>query len=152
MFDKLLPQPIDNTYRGYKVALWLFGLVVGVRITQSILVIFNGYSTARDADGIPLDTYTPAAAQTVVALFAQGSLWRLTFCLLCVLVLVRYRSAIPLMFTLLLVNYLAGQLILQFVPVIRTGTPPGPIVNLIMFALMIVGLALSLRSRGTRSQ
>jgi len=152
MFDKLLPQPIDNTYRGYKVALWLFGLVVGVRITQSILVIFNGYSTARDADGIPLDTYTPAAAQMVVALFAQGSLWRLTFCLLCVLVLVRYRSAIPLMFTLLLVNYLAGQLILQFVPVIRTGTPPGPIVNLIMFALMIVGLALSLRSRGTRSQ
>jgi len=152
MFDKLLPQPIDNTYRGYKVALWLFGLVVGVRITQSILVIFNGYSTARDADGIPLDTYTPAAAQLVVALFAQASLWRLTFCLLCVLVLVRYRSAIPLMFTLLLVNYLAGQLILQFVPVIRTGTPPGPIVNLIMFALMIVGLALSLRSRGTRSQ
>ena len=152
MFDKLLPQPIDNTYRGYKVALWLFGLVVGVRITQSILVIFNGYSTARDADGIPLDTYTPAAAQMVVALFAQASLWRLTFCLLCVLVLVRYRSAIPLMFTLLLVNYLAGQLILQFVPVIRTGTPPGPIVNLIMFALMIVGLALSLRSRGTRSQ
>src|SRR5437773_3199187 len=152
MFDRLLPQPIDNPYRGYKVALWLFGLVVGVRITQSLLVIFNGYSTARDADGIPLDTYTPAAAQTVVALFAQGSLWRLTFCLLCVLVLVRYRSAIPLMFTLLLVNYLAGQLILQFVPVIRTGTPPGPIVNLIMFALMIVGLALSLRSRGTRSQ
>ena len=152
MFDKLLPQPIDNTYRGYKVALWLFGLVVGVRITQSILVIFNGYSTARDADGIPLDTYTPAAAQTVVALFAQGSLWRLTFCLLCVLVLVRYRSAIPMMFTLLLLNYLAGQLIFQFVPVIRTGTPPGPIVNLIMFALMIIGLALSLRSRGIRSQ
>ena len=152
MFDKLFPQPIDNTYRGYKVALWLFGLVVGVRITQSILVIFNGYSTARDADGIPLDTYTPAAAQMVVALFAQASLWRLTFCLLCVLVLVRYRSAIPFMFALLLVNYLAGQLILQFVPVIRTGTPPGPIVNLIMFALMIIGLALSLRSRGTRSQ
>ena len=152
MFDKLLPQPIDNTYRGYKVALWLFGLVVGVRITQSMLVIFNGYSTARDADGIPLDTYTPAAAQMVVALFAQASLWRLTFCLLCVLVLVRYRSAIPFMFALLLVNYLAGQLILQFVPVIRTGTPPGPIVNQIMFALMIVGLALSLRSRGIRSQ
>jgi hypothetical protein len=150
MFDKLLPQPIGNTYRGYKVALWLFGLVVGVRITQSVLIIFNGYSTARDADGIPLETYTPAAAQTVVAILAQGSLWRLTFCSLCVLVLVRYRSAIPLMFVLLLLNYLAGQLIYQFVPLARTGTPPGPIVNLIMFALMIIGLLLSLRSRGLR--
>jgi hypothetical protein len=151
MFDKLLPQRIDNTYRGYKVALWLFGLIVGVRITQSVLVIFNGYSTAMGADGIPLDTYSPAASQTVVALFAQGALSRLIISLLCVLILVRYRSAIPFMFVLLLLNYLAGQLIFQFVPLARTGTPPGLVVNLIMFALMIIGLTLSLRSRGTRS-
>ena len=151
MFDKLIPQRIDNTYRGYKVALWLFGLIVGVRITQSVLVIFNGYSTAKNADGIPLDTYTPAAAQTVVALFTQGALSRLIISLLCVLVLVRYRSAIPFMFVLLMLNYLASQLIFQFVPVVRTGTPPGPIVNLIMFALMIIGLVLSLRSRGIRT-
>src|SRR4051794_12221384 len=116
MFNSLLPRPIDNTYRGFKIALWLFGLVVGVRITQSVLVIFNGYSTARDADGIPLDAYAPAAAQTVVALFAQGALSRLLISLLCVLVLVRYRSAVPLMFVLLLLNYLVGQLIFQFVP------------------------------------
>jgi hypothetical protein len=147
MFDKLLPQPIDNTYRGYKIALWLFGLVVGMKITQSVVVIFNGYSTARDADGIPVDTYTPAAAQTVVALFAQGSLWRLIFCLLCVIILVRYRSAIPLMFSLLALNYLAGELIYRFTPLVRTATPPGPIVNLILFTLTIIGLALSLRSR-----
>ena len=151
MFEKLLPQSIDNTYRGYKVAIWLFGLVVGMRIAQSLFVIFNGYSTARDADGIPLDTYTPAAAQTAVALFAQGSLWRLTVCAVCVLVLVRYRSAIPLMLSLLMLNYLAGQLIFQFVPLVRTGTPPGPIVNLVLFALTIIGLVLSLRSRGTRT-
>lgn len=144
MVDRLLPRHIDNTYRGYKLALWLFGLVVAVRIAQSVSIIFRGYSTARDADGIPLDTYTPAAAQTVVAVFAQGSLWRLIFCVLCVLVLVRYRSAVPLMFALLLLNYLASQLIFQLVPLVRMGTPPGPIVNFIMFVLMIVGLALSL--------
>jgi hypothetical protein len=151
MFDKLLPQRIDNTYRGYKVALWLFGLVVGVMIVQGVVVIFNGYSTVRDADGIALDTYTPAAAQTVLALWAQRGLSRLILGSLCILALVRYRSAIPLMFVLLMLNYLAGQLIFQFVPPVRTGTPPGPIVNLIMFALMLIGLALSLRSRGARS-
>ena len=151
MVDKLLPQRIDNAYRGYKVSLWLFGLVVGVRITQSVLVIFNGYSTARDADGISLDAYTPAAAQTVVALFAQGALSRLLISLLCILVLVRYRSAIPLMFVLLLLNYLASQLIFQFVPLARTGTPPGPVVNFVLFALTAIGLVLSLWSRGTRS-
>jgi hypothetical protein len=147
MLDKLLPQPIDNTYRGYKVALWLFGLVVGVRILQSLAVIFNGYSTARDADGIPLDTYPPAAAQTAVALFAQASLWRLTFCSVCVLVLAHYRSAVPLMFLVLMLNFLAAQLLFQFVPLVRTGTPPGPYVNLAQLALTIIGLALSLRSQ-----
>lgn len=151
MFDKLLPQRIDNTYRGYKVALWLFGLIVAVRITQSVLAIFNSYSTARNADGIPLDTYTPAAAQTVVALFTQGALSRLIISLLCVLVLVRYRSAIPFMFALLMLNYLASKLIFQFVSLVSTGTSPAFIVNMTMFALMIIGLALSLRSRATPS-
>jgi hypothetical protein len=151
MLDRLLPQRIDNTYRGYKIALWLFGLVVGVMITQSVAVIFNGYSTVVNADGIPLDTYPPAAAQTIVALFALRSLLRLIIALLCVLVLVRYRSAIPFMFAVLVLNFLATQLILQFIPMVRTGRPPGPIVNLIMFALMIIGLVLSLRSRSIRA-
>ncbi|MBZ5538341.1 MAG: hypothetical protein LAO31_20505 [Acidobacteriia bacterium] len=95
MFNQLLPQHIDNTYLGHKLALWLFALVVSVMITQSVLVVFTGYSTVRNADGIPLDVYTPAAAQTVVALFALRALSGLIISLLCALVLLRYRSAIP---------------------------------------------------------
>jgi hypothetical protein len=151
MFDKLLPPAFDNTYRGYSAALWLFGLVAGVKIVQSLAVIVNGYGTARDADGIPIAIYTPDAAQQMVALFAQGSLWRLTFSLFCVVVLMRYRSAVPLMLVLLLLNYLASQLIFQLVPLARTGTPPGPYVNFGLFALTIVGLILSLRSPTMRT-
>lgn len=147
MFSKLFPQPIDNTYHGYKAALWLFGLVVAMRIVQSVLIIFNGYSVAKDADGIPLDTFPPAAAQTVVALFALSALYRLILSLLCLLVLVRYRRAIPLMFAVLALNYLAAQIILRFLPLASVGTPPGPVVNLATLALVLVGLALSLRSR-----
>ena len=147
MLDELLPQRLDNEYRGSKLALWLFGLVVAMKSTQSLAIIFNGYATARDADGIPLDSYTPAVAQTVVAVFAQGSLWRLFFCFLCVLVHIRYRNAVPLMFALLALNYLAAQLVLKFVPLLRVGDPVGPLVNLILFAVMLVGLGLSLRRR-----
>jgi hypothetical protein len=150
MLDKLLPQSFDNRYRGYKAALWLLGLVAGVKIVQSLGVIFNGYGTAVAADGIPLNAYTPEAAQQMVALFAQGSLWRLTFGLFCVVVLMRYRSAVPIMLVLLLLNYLASQLIFEFVPLVRTGTPPGPYVNFGLFALTILGLVLSLRNRTIR--
>ena len=148
MFDKLLPQPIDNTYSGSKIALWLFGLIVSVQILQSVMVILNGQMTAQSADGIPLETYPAAAAQTILAIFMISSLRRLIISLICAVVLFRYRSAVPLMFVVLGLSSLGGQLILQFVPIVRVGTPPGVIMNLIMFGLIIVGLALSLLGRG----
>ncbi len=151
MFENLLPRTIDNTYRGYKATLWLLALVAAMMITQGLFIIFNGYSIVMSADGIPLETYPPAAAQTVVALWAQRGLSRLVISSLCVLVLIRYRSAVPLMFILLVLNYLAGELIFRFVPVARTGTPPGPVVNLVMFTLICIGLVLSLRGRGLRT-
>jgi len=147
--DRLLPPIIDISYRGSRVALWIFGLVVGMKATQSIMIIFNGHRTATDADGIPLDTYPAAAAQTVLALFAQGSLWRLLFCVLGVAVLVRYRGALPLMFALFLLQYLASQLLLQLVPLVHVGTPPGPIANMVLAALMLAGLVLSLQREGS---
>jgi hypothetical protein len=146
MFDKLLPGSIDNTYRGHKAALWLFGVVVGLRTLQSLAVLFNSYSTAIKADGLPLDSYAPGAAQNVVALFALSSLWRLTFCLVCLLVLARYRSGVPLMLAVLTLNFLAAQLLFHFLPLVRTGTPPGPYINLAQFALTVIGLVLSLWS------
>ena len=148
MLNQLLPARLDNTYRGRKLALWLFGVVVLIKSIQSVAIMVNGYSIARSADGIPLETYPPAAAQTILALFAIFSLNRLLISLICVLVLVRYRSAIPSMFVVLALGYLGGEIILRFIPIVRVGTPPGPIVNLIMFALMIVGLALSVWKRG----
>ena len=149
MVDKLLPQPIDNTYSGSKIALWLFGLIVFVHIVQSVMVIVNGYSIAQSADGIPLETYPAAAAQTILAIFTVSALRRLIISLICAVVLFRYRSAVPLMFVVLGLSYLGGQVIFQFVPIVRVGTPPGVVMNLIMFGLTIVGLALSLWSRGS---
>ena len=148
--SQLLPPRIDNTYRGRKLALWLFGIVVTVRILQSLVVIFNGHYVVQSADGVPIESFTPPAAQTVVALFALSALSRLFIFLLGVLTLVRYRSVIPFMFAFLIVYYLAGQLLLQFVPIVRVGTPRGPLVNLILFFLLVIGLALSLWNRDDR--
>ena len=147
MFKQLFPQRVDNTYRGYKLALWFFALVVLMKVGMSLNSIFNGYFVASSADGIPLDTFTSAGAQTVVSLFAIWGLAQLVICLLCILVVVRYRSMIPFMFALLLLEHLSRKLILHFLPIAKTGTPPGFAVNLVLLALMIVGLALSLRSQ-----
>lgn len=148
MIEKLLPKSVDNAYGGYKLGLWLFALVVFVQTFQGFMVIFNGYTVAAGADGIPLDTYAPAAAQTVVAVFALLGLSRLVISLICIMALVRYRSAIPLMFALLVIEQLAKKLILHFIPIVRAGEAPGSAINITILALMIVGLALSLWRRG----
>jgi len=144
MLNQLLPQRIDNRYRGHKLALWLFALAVFMRVAMSLNSIFNGYSVATSADGVPLDTFPSAAAQTIVSLLALLGLAHFVICLLCGLALVRYRSMVPLMFALLLLQHLGGRLILQFLPIVRVGTPPAPYVNLALLALMLIGLALSL--------
>ncbi len=145
LFSRLLPTPADNTYRGYKLALWLFGLVVLMRVMMSLNSIFNARFVASSADGIPVETYAPAAAQTAVSLFALLGLSNFLICALCILVLVRYRSLVPLMFTVLVVHFLSGRVILHFLPIVRsTPRPTGLYVNLGLLAVMLVGLALSL--------
>jgi len=147
VLNRFLPRQVDNTYRGYKLALWLFALLVLMKLGISLNSIFNGYFVASSADGIPLHTFTAAGAQAVVSLFAIWGLSQLIICLLCILVLVRYRSMIPFMFALLLLEHLSRKLILQLMPIVHSGTAPGVFVNLVLVSLMIVGLALSLPNR-----
>lgn len=108
-----------RSYRGSRIAPWLLGVVVTIKLLQSVVSIFLGASVASSADGIPLDTYSPAGAQTVIALFS--------------------------------LDYVARSLVLYFVPIERTGAAGGLVVNQVLFALMVVGLVLSLR-RGSDTQ
>lgn len=146
MLNRFLPRQVDNTYHGSKLALWLFGAVVLMKAGISLGVIFNGHTAATSADGIPLDTFTPAGAQAFVSIFAAWGLAQLILCILCILVLVRYRALIPFMFVLLLLEHLSRRLIFRVLPIVRTGNPPGFFVNLTLLALMAAGLALSLWS------
>jgi hypothetical protein len=147
MLNLLLPRRIDNTFRGHALALWLFVPVVVFKTGIALGAIFNGRAAAQSADGIPLDTFGVTGAEAVVALFALWGLSQLAFTALGVLALTRYRAMIPLMFVLLLLEHLARRWILLVKPIIRTGTPPGSSINIVLLGLMIAGLALSLWRR-----
>ena len=144
MSSSLLPRRADNEYRGRKVALWIFGLVVFAKLAMGLNATFNGRSVASTADGIPLDTYTPAGAQAFVSVFALLGVAHVVLGLLCVLVLVRYRALVPMMFAFLLLEHLGKRLVVRMLPIERIGAPPASVINLALFTLMVVGLALSL--------
>ena len=149
MLNQLLPRQADNTYHGYKLALWLFAVLVFLKVMMSLNTIFNGRYVATSADGIPLNTFTPAGAQAGVSLFAAWGLSQFTICVLCILALARYRALIPFLFALLLLEHMSRRLIFLVMPIVRTGTPPGFFVNLLLLALMIVGMVLSLLSHNS---
>jgi hypothetical protein len=148
MLTQFLPKSADNAYRGQVLALWILALVVLLKSIMSLNSVFNGYSVASAADGLPLDTYPPAAARTVVALFGAWGVGQLMLCLIGVLVLVRYRSLVPFVLALFLLEQLTRKLVLALLPIARTGTPPGYFVNLGLLAIMIAALALALWRRG----
>lgn len=147
IFQRLLPEYAGSTYTGHKFALWLFGLVIAVKAAMGLNAIFNTYMVATRADGVPLATFPPAAVQTVLALFAIWGLGHFVLCLVGLLVLVRYRSLVPFMFVVLLVEQLARKLILLFIPIVRTGRPGGIYVNLGLLAAMALGLGLAMWRR-----
>lgn len=144
MLNPLLPVLAGNDYRGYKIALWIFGLVVLWKAAIAGGVMFNGYNAAVHADGIPLDTFSPAGAHAFLAVDAAWALGSFMLCALAVLVLVRYRTLVPLMFTVLLAEHVLRRVVFMVMPIPRVGAPPSIAINLTLAGLLVLGLALSL--------
>jgi hypothetical protein len=147
MLNPILPQRLDNTYRGHVLALWLFVPVLIMKTGIALGTMFNGRAAAQSADGLPLDRFGAGGAEAVLALFAIWGLSQLVISVFGVLALVRYRAMVPLMFVLLLLEHLARKGILLVKPIPRTGTSPSGYINLALLVLMIAGVALSLRRR-----
>jgi hypothetical protein len=147
MLDRILPRRLDNDYRGRRLALWLFAPVIVMKTGIALTTIFNGQQAAQSADGLPLASFGAAGAEAVVTLFALWGVAQLVIIAIGVLALVRYRAMIPLMFVLLLLEWIGRKAVLLAMPIARTGAGPGQYVNLALLALMIVGLALSLWRR-----
>lgn len=62
----------------------------------------------------------------------------------CLVVLLRYRSLVPLAFLALLLE-LAGRKLLQlYWPIERIGAPPGTYINAVLLGIMALGFVLSL--------
>jgi hypothetical protein len=152
MLNRIFPSQFDNNYRGHKLGVWLFALLVLMKLGISLSSIFDTYNVVRSADGIPLDTFTSGGAEAVVSVTALLGLSQFLLASFGVLAIVRYRAMIPFMYVLLLVEYVAKKWILLINPIVRVGASPSTYVNLMLIALLIAGLVLSLWHPSSRSE
>jgi hypothetical protein len=148
MLADLFPRIADNHYPGRRLGLWLFALML-IKIVMGVNILFNGRSVAQAADGIPLNTFGENGGAAFLSIFAAWGLCQLIFGLACLVVLLRYRSLVPLTLLALLLEQ-AGRKVLQlYLPIERMGTPPGAYINAVLLGIMVLGLLLSLwRPRG----
>ncbi len=72
--------------------------------------------------------------------------------LLFLVVLIRYRAMIPLMYVLIIVNHIALEGIAYMKPLVLAGTSGASTPALVLTALSISGLVLSLLGKGYKNQ
>ncbi len=144
MFSRIFPRQLDNAYGGHRLAIWMLAAIVIVRLIQGVNSTLLSRFLAVSADGIPLYSYSPAAAQTIVSTIALLGFQMLVLPAQGVVVLIRYRAMIPFMYLLLLFQQLGQKAVLLFHPIARTGASganAGSVVVLAILAMTVVGFA-----------
>ena len=152
MLSRILPARVDNRFRGNVLALWLFVPIALMKIGISLLHIFSADGGAQSVSRMPLDTYPTGAAQNVVALMSRLGLEQLLLGLIAVVVLLRYRALIPLMYVVIVAHYVGQQAIAEMKPLAVAGVSGASTPAIVIAAAGFAGLVLSLVGKGYRKR
>lgn len=143
LFELLLPREATNTLRGSKVPFYVFALYASISALRSVIHLLAPDGGAGSIAGMDLSV---AGAEGIIFAFALWGSAQLLFALVQLLVVFRYRSLVPLMYLLLILEVLLRQLVGYMKPATFAHTPPGAVGNWVALPLALVMLALSLWS------
>jgi len=144
IFTRLFPKHVTNAFPGQKIALYAFIPLTLMLIVRSCIHLVLPDGGAQSIATIPLDTYTQSAAANIIAIFSQWGLSQLLLAGLFLLVLMRYRSLIPLFYLIFILEQIGRISVGLFKPIATLETAPGAAGNLPMLAVAFVMLVLSL--------
>lgn len=145
VFEKLFPRQITNAFPGFKIALWAFHLFTALTLWRSQHHLFAHDGGAQSIATIPLGTYTDSAARTIIGVFSLWGLSQLIIGLIYLVAMIRYRSMIPMLYLLALVEYLVRLFYIPvYKPIETSGTAPGAAGNLPLVIFSLVMLIASL--------
>lgn len=147
MIDRLLPRTIDDRYGGNNIALYFFYFITALTLGRSAAHIVLADGGAQSIATIPLDSYSAAAADTVIFVFALWGMSQLWMGLMYLIVALRYKSLIPLMYVFILVDWSSRIGLGMFKTMETLGTPPGAIGNLVFTLLTPLMLYLALKTK-----
>lgn len=137
----LLPATADNRMRGWKLPYFLFGFLAVLSAIRSLIHLLAPDGGAGSIAGMDLSV---AGASGIVFAFGLWGSAQLIYALVQLAVAFRYRSLVPLMYVLLILETLLRMLVGRMKPVTFAHTPPGAIGNQVVLPLAVVMLVLCL--------
>jgi len=141
ILNLIFPEQFDNQFKGHKIALYVFYILTAVTLWRSQHHLFAPDGGAQTIATVPLDTFTHAGAQAVIGVFGLWGLSQLIIGLVYLLVALRYRAMVPLMYVLMLVEYLFRAFYFPITkPIPTAGTAPGAMINIPFVILTILML------------
>lgn len=143
IMQRILPKSADNTYLGAKTAYIFFVLISVISFARSLVHVFLPDGGASVIAGLDLT----ADSKNIVFAFGLWGISQVVYALIQMLVAFRYKSLIPLMIIILIIETLGRMMVGIIKPPILFHTPPGGFANWIMLPLAIVMLLLSLKEK-----
>lgn len=147
MLTRLFPTTLNNDYQGSLIAKYAFVVLTLLTVIRSLIHMFLSDGGAQSIASIPLDTFSPAAAQVIILIFALWGLSQLLMGMVYIIVLWRYRRWIPFMYLLIFIEYSMRFLLCHMKPIVTTHLAPGAVVDHVMWPVAAVLFFLSLSKR-----
>ena len=136
---RVFPKQLDNSFRGNRIAVIVFALITVFTLARSCIHIFAPDGGASSIAGINTSV---EGGSNVISMFAFWGLAQLLMGLVYLAVFFRYKSLIPFMYILIIIEYSGRVLIGMVKPLIVSHTPPGAIGDYILIPLAIMMLML----------
>ncbi|MDP3306043.1 MAG: hypothetical protein Q8S15_08215 [Erysipelotrichaceae bacterium] len=143
MIHRIFPSSADNHYYGHKIADLFFTFIAIVSLGRSLIHVFLPDGGAGVIAGLDLSL----SQENIVFAFGLWGVSQVIYALIQLLVAFRYKSLIPLMYILLIVETLGRMMIGVIKPPILFHTPPGGIGNWLLLPIAMIMLYLSLKEK-----
>lgn len=143
IFETLLPAKVDNTVRGWKLPVYVFTLIALISTVRSLIHVLSPDGGAGSIAGMNLAV---SGASGIIFAFALWGSAQLIEAIIQLLVAFRYRSLVPFMYVLLILEVLLREFVGHTKPVTFAHTPPGAIGDYITLPLAVIMLTVSLLS------
>jgi hypothetical protein len=149
-FSKMiLPEQASNDFRGGRIPIWGFCLMLLPVTFRSLVHLLKGDSGVNSIASIHIFEGEPDPNHVIYMFSSVGGAYQTIILVIYLIVLFRYRNLIPLMFVLMLVEIVFRMVVSTLHPLTEefyVRTPPGKFSNLPFGLLSVAMLIISYRN------